>query len=140
MLWHQSKNKRWLSAFSSSFLAVFMLQLLVSAACISTAEAEVSFHVAPATTHCHHVSMHDMQSSDKAGQSDSQCTHCDSPDMAVSAHAPISSDTVAVLLAVIVLPQVSELESAQRSWSAEVSTSPPDSSSLLYQTTRRILI
>jgi len=116
-----------------------MLQILVSAACISTAEAEVSFHAAPVTAHCHNVSMTDIQASNANENHASSCTHCDTPDLAVSAYAPVMSDAVAVLLAVIVFPQIAELGMAQRTSVAEAA-SPPYSSTLLYQTTRRILI
>jgi len=138
MLWHQSKNKRWTVAFLKSFLAVFMLQILVSAACISTAEANTAVRVAPVTAHCHNISHSDFDVPD-ANHHALPCAHCDTPDLALSTHAPVMSDTVAVLLAVIVLPHVAELATEQN-LDFIAAASPPDSTTLLYHTTRRILI
>jgi len=127
-------NQSWLSAFSKSFLVVFVLQIFLSAACISTAEAETAIHVAPVTAHCNNVPMSDTDIDQQTA-----CTHCDTPDSALSSHTVTLSDVTTVLLALIVLPHVPELSSVQRMDAVE-GYAPPHSSTLLYQTTRRILI
>ncbi|MBL1353625.1 MAG: hypothetical protein COA61_009920 [Zetaproteobacteria bacterium] len=138
MLRSNKKNKPWLLAFSKSFLVLFIAQLLVSAVCISTAQADTTIRVAPVTAHCNTILISDdLVNTDAHHVS---CTHCDTPESAVSAHAPLMSDSaVSVLLAIIILPQVSELSFLQHIASSDGYTSP-HSATLLYQTTRRILI
>jgi len=134
MLSSKKKNKSWLQAFSKSVLAVFILQVFLSAVCIATADAETSVRVLPATAHCQNVSMHDEN-----GNQNVVCTHCDSPDTVLSSHSVAVSDISVVLLAIIVLPHVPELSLSQRMDAVDAYASS-DSATLLYQTTRRILI
>lgn len=139
MLHSNTKNKSWLLAFSKSFLVLFIVQLLVSAACISTAEAETTLRITPVTAHCNNVIMSNADSTN-SNMHHVACSHCDTPESLVSAHAPLMIDHAAdILLAIIVLPQVSELALFQHKASAE-GYAPPHSATLLYHTTRRILI
>jgi len=142
MLWMNSKRTGWQSAFSKSMLMMFVAQLLLSAACISTANADSMSRNVSATAHCHNASVVAPHVSDvnHAGNQDmSACNHCDTPDMGVSAHASVAADMVPVLLAIIMLPEMPALSTSDMSNIVD-SNAPPHSFSLLYQTTRRILI
>ncbi|MDQ6995714.1 MAG: hypothetical protein Q9M18_08985 [Mariprofundaceae bacterium] len=113
---------------------------MVSASCISTAEAEAAIHVAPVTAHCHQVMMNDAHAS-KTGVHHVACSHCDTPEYVVSAHSSLMFDSVTpVLLAIILLPQVSNRPLLQHIATTEEDYAPPRSTTLLYHTTRRILI
>jgi len=142
MLWMNSKRMRWLSAFSKSMLVLFVAQLLLSAACISTANADSMSRNVSATAHCHNESVVASYASD-ANHVDnkimSACNHCDTPDMGVSVYTPVATDMMPVLLAIIVLPEALSLSAS--GVSSLVSDSVhPYGFSLLYQTTQRILI
>jgi len=141
MLWMNSKRTRRLGTFSKSLLVMFVAQLLLSAACISTANADVVSRVASATAHCHNESMLTSGVSDMnhAMQEMPACSHCDIPDMAMSYHAPTTADMVPVLLAIIELPEMRLLSSAHVLNRIDFNT-PQYHFSDLYQTTQRILI
>lgn len=142
MLRMNSKSTRWQSAFSKSMLMMFIAQLLLSAVCISTANADAMSRNISATAHCHNESVVNSHVSDATHTTNhhmSACSHCDTPDMGVSASAPATTDMVPVLLAVIVLPEMSVLSTSDVS-SLIDDNALPHSFSLLYQTTQRILI
>jgi len=142
MLWMNSKRARWQSAFSKSMFVMFVAQLLLSAACISTANADSMSRNVSAMAHCHNESVvmsHVSDASHAANQDMAACGHCDTPDMGVSVHAPVTADMVPVLLAIIALPEMSALSTSDVS-SLVDDNAPPHSFSLLYQTTQRILI
>ncbi len=142
MLWMNSKRTRWQSTFSKSMLMMFIAQLLLSAACISTANADSMSRNVSATAHCHServVSSHVSDAAHTTSHEMSACNHCDTPDMAVSASVQATSDMVPVLLAIIVLPEMPALSTSAIS-SLVDDNALPHSFSLLYQTTQRILI
>jgi len=142
MLWMNSKRTRWQSAFSKSMLVMFVAQLLLSAACISTANADSMSRDVSAMAHCHNesvVSSHVSDAGHATNHDMSACNHCDAPDMGISASAPATADMVPVLLAVIMLPEMPVLSTSAIS-SLVDDNALPHSFSLLYQTTQRILI
>ena len=142
MLWMNSKRTRWQSAFSKSMLMMFVAQLLLSAVCISTANADSMSRNVSATAHCHNESVvmsHVSDASHSTNQEMAACSHCDTPDMGVSAYAPVAADMVPVLLAIIVLPEALVLSTSDSSSLIDDNTLS-HSFSLLYQTTQRILI
>jgi len=142
MLWMNSKRTRWQSAFSKSMLMMFIAQLLLSAACISTANADSMSRNVSATAHCHNervVSSHVSDAGHTTNHNMSACSHCDTPDMGVSASVAPTADMVPVLLAVIELPEMSVLSTSDTS-SLVDDNALSHSFSLLYQTTQRILI
>jgi len=142
MLWVNSKRTRWQSTFSKSMLMMFIAQLLLSAACISTANADSMSRNVSATAHCHNESVVSSQVSDVGHTTNhdmSACSHCDTPDMSVSVSVSATADMVPVLLAVIVLPEMPALSTSDTS-SLVDDNALPHSFSLLYQTTQRILI
>lgn len=139
MLRMNSKKHSWRTACSKSLLVMFIAQLLLSAACITTANADSLSHMASATAHCHNVAM--PMAGEHAGDKQTMpaCTHCDVPDMGMSYHVADAVDMVSVLLAVIALPEAASLLTSDVSSTIDDSTLP-HSFSLLYQTTQRILI
>ncbi len=138
MLWINSKRVQWQKACSKSLLVMFIAQLLLSATCVSTANAS-STHLDVASTsvaaHCHQH----MQTMNTSHHSMPPCGHCDTSGMGLSAQVVHHVDMVPVLLAVIALPEFSEYSNAAMTAQIEY-TSPPNSASLLYQTSQRILI
>ena len=140
MLWMNSKRTRRQMTFSKSLLMLFIAQLLLSAACISTANADAVSRVASATAHCHNEAMpSDMAHTKTSKHTMSACSHCDIPDMGLSAQATTSIDITPVLLAIIILPDMPSVSLLTRSVATE-SRAPPHSFSLLYHTNQRILI
>jgi len=142
MLRVNSKRTGWYSAFSKSLLVMFVAQLFLSAACVSTANADSMSRSVSAMAHCHNESVASSQTFDAnhtANQNMSACSHCDTPDMGVSSPVPVAADMVPVLLAVIMLPEMLVLSTSHVSSLADDSALP-HSFSLLYQTTQRILI
>ncbi|MDQ6967861.1 MAG: hypothetical protein Q9M14_04180 [Mariprofundaceae bacterium] len=134
-----SKCKRWQSAFPKPLLVLFIVQVLLSAACISTANAgamsmSMDANAAPIMAHCHSDSVSMHSSSDMPA-----CSHCDTTDMGLSAHISNHVDMIPVLLAIIVLPEVPAL-SISTTGTQIAHVVLPNSSSLLYQISQRILI
>ncbi|MDQ6954022.1 MAG: hypothetical protein Q9M20_01090 [Mariprofundaceae bacterium] len=127
--------------YSKSFLVLFLLQLLASSACIATAGAAESIRLSPVAAHCNNKSltMEAVADMEHSGLSHSVCSHCDIPDMSLSASALTITDMVAVLLAVIDFPEMPPLLLSDTLDLADQGA-PPHSFSLLYQTTLRILI
>ncbi|MDQ6979555.1 MAG: hypothetical protein Q9M09_05160 [Mariprofundaceae bacterium] len=118
-----------------------LLQFFVSAACLSTAEANETSTMVPVTAHCHKVNMTAIDDTDvhHSTAKDLPCDHCDTPEMALSASVPAMSDHVLILLGVIEWPESVVVPSFMRlSWLEK--NAPPHSFSLLYQTSHRILI
>ena len=153
---HRSNRKVWRMIFGTSifrqgkrraakvFLMVWMLQIFVSAICVSSASAEPNISVSLTAQHCLSST---MVMSEKAAMSHAPvshlpCNHCDAPDLGLSASLPASADQnqVDVLLAILEFP----ISNAQRLSLKHVDWlepgAPPHSFSLLYHTTRRILI
>jgi len=143
MLWMNSKRTRWQSAFSKSMLMMFIAQLLLSAACISTANADSMSRNVSATAHCHNQSVvgsYVDDASHATKQDMSACSHCDTPDMSISASTPsVTGDMVPVFLAIIMPPEMPVLSTSDMSILVD-DNALPHSFSLLYQTTQRILI
>jgi len=139
MLLINANKTRWQATFSKSLLVVFVMQILLSAACISSANAEPIHTTAHVTAHCHNEAMAD----DMGHMSDSQhemsaCSHCDIPDMVFSTPSANSLDISAVLLAVISLP---DAVLSSPAYVAHIKQrAPPHTSSLLHHTNQRILI
>jgi len=140
MLWMNSKRTRRQATFSKSLLVMFIAQLLLSAACISTANADAVSRIA--TAHCHNLGMVMPDVPDinhTTHQEMPVCSHCDTPDMGASAYAPVTTDMVPVLLAVITLPEMPALSESNILSLTDQST-PQKRFSNIYQTTQRILI
>jgi len=135
MLWINSKKHSWRAACSKSLLVVFIAQILLSAACISSANA-ATLQSMDMGKHCHSMAMDQATMKHHVMP---PCSHCDTPDMSISNHAPMATDMVPVLLAMITLPEVNALSISAASHFVTVHA-PPHSSTLLYQTTQRILI
>jgi len=140
MLWLKAKRNRWQMTFSKSMLVLFMMQIVLSAACISTANANAMSQMASLSAHCHNEAMSsDMAHVKTNTHTMSACSHCDIPDMGLSAQATTSIDITPVLLAIIILPDMPSVSLLTRSVATE-SRAPPHSFSLLYHTNQRILI
>jgi len=132
-------------AFSKPVLVVFILQLFLSAACISTANAGSISQMNSIQAHCYNKGVQSsVLMSDSATHSDPHqtmpaCSHCDSPDIGLSNIAPITADMIPVLLAVIALPAMPTLLLSDAANMLDAAA-PQHSYSLLYQTSQRILI
>jgi len=127
----------WQAACSKSLLVVFVAQLLLSAACVSTASASTLMQASAATAHCHNSSMVMKHASDSE-HSMPACSHCDTPDMALSVHTP-DVDMTPVLLAIILMPEMPVLHASERA-NLMQQRAPPHYFSLLHHTNQRILI
>ncbi|MDX8397325.1 MAG: hypothetical protein R8K49_03290 [Mariprofundaceae bacterium] len=138
MSWNSAKYKQKTMTFSKSVLMLFVLQLFLSAACISTANAS-SMQISPASVsaaaHCHEY----MKNMDESHHKMSVCGHCDSSDMGLSAQTANQIDMIPVLLAIIDLPEMLILSGAYVSSLIDQNISQHHFSNL-YQTTQRILI
>jgi len=96
--------------------------------------------MASLSAHCHNEAMSsDMAHVKTNTHTMSACSHCDIPDMGLSAQATTSIDITPVLLAIIILPDMPSVSLLTRSVATE-SRAPPHSFSLLYHTNQRILI
>jgi len=147
-------QSRWQSALSKPLLALFVVQLLVSAMCISSANAapvpgmndpmkamtQMSPMQPAMTKHCHSdkISSHHHSSNGMTGQA---CTHCNTPSFALSDATFVSPDMTAILLAVIVLPEYPALQTSSHHRFGDAHRIPIQrSSSLLFSTTQRIRV
>jgi len=139
MLWMNSKKHGWRAAYSKSVLMVFVMQVLLSAACVSTANADVISKQAPTVEHCHNESMKSDMDRVSNSHDMSACSHCDVPDMGLSLNVSSSVDMTPVLLAIIELPNMPVLHASERATSIH-QRAPPHSFSLFYHTSQRILI
>jgi len=140
MLQVNSKSMRWQAACSKSLLMVFIAQLLLSAACISTANADVLTQKYSATAHCHNEAMASHMGHMGDTHNDMPaCSHCDIPDMGLSAHTSVSMDMNLVLLAIIEFPDMPVLHALGRATSIQ-QRAPPHRFTLLHHTNQRILI
>jgi len=126
----------WQATFSKSLLVVFVMQVLLSAACVSSANAKTVHAAANVTAHCHNEAMaNDMGDSEHGMPA---CSHCDIPDMAFSTPSANSFDISTVLLAIISQPDVIFSSEAYVAYIQQ--RAPPRTSLLLHHTNQRILI
>jgi hypothetical protein len=139
MLWINSKRTRWQAACSKSLLMVFIVQILLSAACVSTANADIISKQTPIVAHCHNESMKSDMDHMNNSHDMSACSHCDIPDMGLSLNVSSSVDMTPILLAIIALPDMPVMLPTARVAMIE-QRAPPHSSSLLHHTNQRILI
>ena len=141
MLPSQMKYKHWMQTFSKSLLVMFVLQVLLSASCVTTASAQRIMqdkHVQ--LVHCH---MKDMPSHNMGGDMSHMpsCEHCDAPDVALMTPSHAVPDLgLALVVAVLVMPQVLADDVAPSVVRTHIFEPPSRGSSLLYTTSRRILI
>jgi len=115
------------------------MQMLLSAVCVSTANADGVSKQAPVVAHCHNESMKSDMDHMNNSHDMSACSHCDSPDMGLSLNVSSSVDMTPVLLAIIVLPAMPVLYASERTASIQ-QRAPPHRFSLLYHTNQRIII
>jgi len=142
---------RWQSAFSKPLLALFMMQILVSAMCISSANAApvhamndnmkaMSQMQSAMIGHCHSDKTSSHHSSDNS-MADQACTHCNIPSFTLSDATFLSPDMTAVFLAVITSPEYPALQASSYHQLRDAHRSPIQrSSSLLLSTTQRIRV
>ena len=137
MLWMHSKRVRLQATFAKSLLVMFVMQVLLSAACISSANAKPVHATGQLVSHCHNQAMADGMG--HGGQhAMSACSHCDTPDMAFSDPSVNSLDINVVLWVMISLPDAVLPSPAYVAYSRQ--REPPDYFNLLYHTNQRILI
>ncbi len=126
-----------MQAFSKSLLVMFVLQILLSASCVTTASAQrLMQHEHIQVSHCHADAMDMAQ--DMGATPD--CQHCDEPDTALMTASHAMPDmSLALVVAVLVMPEVLADASSVRMGHIHL-YEPPSGSSLLYRTSPRILI
>ena len=139
------KKKLYRRGLSRLVAGLFSVQLLVAGLCLMMPQAHAMPMVKAAhsipdsmdkTGHCTPA----MTATMRHGAGHTACTHCDQPDSFLqNASTPIQLD-LAMLPDLLAAPGASGWISRSISLFSRTPTGPPRSSSLLYQTTQRILI
>jgi len=133
------------AALSRSLLVLFALQLLLSTFCISTASA-MRAPMMDQSQHCQNMMPAPMvqpAGSDflhnNMANHHHACSHCDAPDLGFSTQAPEIPDLQLLTCVLTLIPETVTTLAFNRIHPLDADA-PPHSPSLLYTTTRRILI
>ncbi|MDX8396307.1 MAG: hypothetical protein R8K22_07840 [Mariprofundaceae bacterium] len=130
------------SRWNMAFAMLFAVQLMMSAFCVITPAIAAESQV-----HCHGENMkmssmtvQSQETSSMPDMSVSACVHCDVPTTFLKASGNLDHHQNTLLLAVISMPLTLSVTYDTQPLLMVKSHAPPRSSTLLFQTTSRILI
>jgi len=123
------------SGWNTWFIALFVFQMVAVGFCALSASAHAASLVnSPLQSDC----SKGMSGPDQGQASDQICSHCDMPDQAYQSIAT-PPDHTSVLIGLVFLSGIDVAESTPFTFNKWI-LAPPRSSSLIYNTTQRILI